>query len=138
MNTVLLVSPDPTVGGPIADGLESAGYDVMWCCGPSGSECVCAAFRNKQCALTSGIDAVVLDTWLESDRLDRGLRSWRLLNYYEDLGLPVIVLHGRHMTVSGTSHESLSRRSSPDVVVEAVDAVVKSRILTEGEIGRTA
>jgi hypothetical protein len=122
--TTLLVSPDKTIGNAIADALEQTGDDVMWCRGPSGTDCVCAAVRGTRCALTSGVDAVVVDTWLTSDQLDRGLRSSRLVEYYERLGLPVVVLIGHRDVIRaskfGPRTITIPRHSAPSVVAAAV------------------
>lgn len=115
--TTLLVCADPKVGEPIADALDRAGEAVMWCRGPSGIDGSCAAVRGGRCALTSGIDAVVVDTWLLSDQLDQGLRSSQLVEYYERLGLPVVVLIGLRDTLRslqcGIRTITMARGSDP-------------------------
>jgi hypothetical protein len=121
--TTLLISADPAIGNPIADALQQTGEDVMWCRGPTGVDCTCAAVRGARCALTSGVDAVIVDSWLQSDQLDRGFRSARLVQYYEKLGLPVVVLVG-FRDVAQTLHLgrqtiTMSRCSDPSDVAAA-------------------
>jgi hypothetical protein len=126
--TTLLVSSDPSIGDPIADALEHLGDDVMWCRGPSGIDSVCAAIRGTRCPLTSGIDAVVVDTWLTSDRLNRGFRSRRLVGYYERLGVPVVALTGSHNTGEasrfGPRTIAVPRRTAPAEIAAAVCGAV--------------
>ena len=129
--TTLLVCADPAVGEPIAEALERAGDDVMWCRGPSGTDCVCAAIRGNRCPLTSGIDAVVVDSCLASDQRDRGFRSSQLVKYYEDLGLPVVVLVGLRDLVQTFHYRprtlAMPRRSDPvDVAAAARGAAALS------------
>ena len=115
--TALLVTADASIGGPIADALERTGVDVMWCRGPAGHDCVCAAIRGPRCALTADVDVVVVDSWLTSDKLERGYRSWQLIRYYESFGLPVVALMGSRDTApsltSGRRTITMSRRSDP-------------------------
>ena len=125
--TTLLVSADASIGDAIADALERTGDDVMWCRGPAGSDCVCAAIRGARCVLTSGVDAVVVDTWLTSDQLGRGYRSAQLVRYYEELGLPVVALIGsRDIAQSltfGPRTITMPRRSDPAEVAAAARGV---------------
>jgi hypothetical protein len=129
--TTLLVTPDATIGNAIADALEQSGDDVMWCRGPSGVDCTCAAIRGTRCPLTSGIDAVIVDTWLTSDQLDRGFRSSRLVEYYERLGLPVVVLighlDGTQASQFGPRTITIPRRSAPSDVAAAVRGTVDTQ-----------
>ena len=125
MTTVLFVSPDPAWGEPVADAIEETGYDLMWCRGPSGKDGVCAAIRGTRCPLTTSVDLAVVDTWLSSDQLGFGFKSWELVRYYERLGFPVIAL-----LASGNARDdapgprtiTLARRSSPDEIARAVTA----------------
>ena len=126
--TTLLVSSDPTIGNAVANALEDTGDDVMWCRGPSGTDSVCAAVRGTRCPLTSGIDAVVVDTWLTSDQLGRGFRSSRLVEYYEHLGLPVVVLIGHRDVIQaskfGPRTITMPRRAASSDVAAAVHGTV--------------
>jgi hypothetical protein len=136
--TTLLVTPDMKIGNAIADALEQTGEDVMWCRGPSGANCVCAAVRGSHCALTSGVDAVVVDTWLTSDQLDRGFRSSLLVDYYEGLGLPVVVLIGHRDVIQASTFGprtfALPRHSPPTEVA----AVVRGAVTLQAPLDETA
>jgi hypothetical protein len=139
--TTLLVSADARVGNGIADALERLGEDVMWCRGPSGADSTCAAVRGKRCPLTSGIDAVVVDTWLTSDQLRRGFGSSRLVEYYERLGVPVIALLGQHDPGQASRFSeqtvTLSRHACPMDVSAAVQGTLALRA-SKAALGRPA
>jgi hypothetical protein len=127
--TTLLVSADPAIAEPIADAFERCGDDVMWCRGPSGSDAVCRAIRGGRCPLTAGVDVVVIDSWLTSDQLGCGLRSSRLVDYYEHLELPVVFLVGLHENLRtlhlGPRTVTVPRSADPiDIVAAARGAAM--------------
>ncbi len=94
MARVLLVANDQIGGSEIADTLEEAGHEVMWCPGPQAPTYVCQGGRGCTCPLTGAADVVVVDGWLASDAKRCGTPSWHLVRYYRSLGLPVVFLVG--------------------------------------------
>ena len=130
MTTVLLVSQDPQIAQPIADELWRSGDNVMWCRGPQDRDYECAAGRSGRCAYTLDADVVVVDGWLASDEHGEGITSWRLVEYYGDLGIPVVALAGsgaRPSAVDGPEVVTLPRRTPAAAVVKAVGAVSAER-----------
>jgi hypothetical protein len=130
MTTVLLVSKDPQIAQPIADELWQRGNDVMWCRGPQGPDYACAAGRSGRCAYTLDVDVIVVDGWLASDEHHEGIASWRLIDYYSDLGLPIVALLGLgtgRSAVDAPGMVTLPRRTPAPAVAEAVRSVAAQR-----------
>jgi DNA-binding response OmpR family regulator len=91
----LLVGPDRDVQARLGSWLETDGFEVLVCPGPSAPDFVCVGVRTAGCPLAAGCDVVILDLWLDSDRELRGVSSRRLLEHYGRAGHPVLALAHR-------------------------------------------
>lgn len=128
MACALVVTGDESIGDPIADALEAEGFEVMWCPGPHEPFFLCAGAHDRHCPLAACADVVVLDGWLASDRLRRGVPSWHLLLYYRNHDVPVVALVGpdglpASRTDAGVA--ALPRQAAMDEVVGAVHALLE-------------
>jgi hypothetical protein len=123
MTEILLVASDVVTGTPIADELGSAGYDVMWCRGPSKPGFVCAAGKRGRCPITSSAEVAVVDGWLASDEQRAGIPSWSVAAYYRQHGIPVVALVGPNGFPFGGSDTGLIRLPRDAALDEIVTAV---------------
>jgi hypothetical protein len=89
---VLLVEPGERDRDQLGAWLEEAGFETLVCPGPSAPEYTCVASSGQGCPLARSADIVVLDLWLDSDRVMRGTSSRQLLRYYIRAGRPVVAL----------------------------------------------
>lgn len=90
--TVLLVESHPETMVRIADTLEAAGHEVLFCPGPSAPDYTCIGARAGTCPLLERADVVVLDPRLESDELGLGTSANELVELYAASGRTVVVL----------------------------------------------
>jgi CheY-like chemotaxis protein len=102
-NRVLLVEANARARDRIGGWLESAGYDVLACPGPSAPSYECVGSHTGRCALMDGADVVVLDLHLASDTVGQGTPAWELLLLYAGSGKPVVVLTDQEDPVVPTS-----------------------------------
>jgi DNA-binding response OmpR family regulator len=92
---VLLVEPDREARERLGSWLEMAGFEVRVCPGPSQPEYSCIGVKDRACPLARDVELIVVDLWLESERVMRG-SSWReLLSYYRSAGSPVLAVAHR-------------------------------------------
>ena len=90
--TVLVVSSDRGLSTAVAGWLENAGYQVMTCPGPRGSQARCYGLQGGRCALDAGADLTVLDLHpVGPDLVDRTTRA-ALVDLYRSGNRPVLVL----------------------------------------------
>jgi DNA-binding response OmpR family regulator len=92
---LLLVEQDDALRHRVAWWLETAGFSVMTCRGPSAPEYECVGFKRGGCPLAHGTDLVVLDVWTAADSAVRGRGGLSLLRYYSGQGLPVVAIRQR-------------------------------------------
>lgn len=94
--TALVVAFDRAIRSSVGGWLESAGFDVLLCTGPTEPDYRCIAEVAGDCPLAAAADIVVLDAWLESDADDMGMGAPDLIRFYRSKERPLIVLdHGR-------------------------------------------
>ena len=90
--TVLLVESDEWRRERLGQALESAGYDVIPCPGPTAPDYRCIGGREGYCPLAERADVVVLDPWLAGDELGVGTSADDLVELYSQRGRTVILL----------------------------------------------
>jgi hypothetical protein len=90
--TVLLVESYPETMVRIADALEAAGHEVLFCPGPTAPDYTCIGARAGSCPLLEHADVVVLDPRLESDELGMGTSANELVELYAASGRTVVLL----------------------------------------------
>jgi CheY-like chemotaxis protein len=90
--TVLLVQSDPGKRDLLGTWLETSGFDVTTCPGPTAPTYVCIGDRTGHCPLIDAADAVVLDCRLDSDEVLEGTSAYDLLSLYVSSEKPVVVL----------------------------------------------
>jgi hypothetical protein len=88
--SVLVVEANGELRGRMTSWLESSGFAVMACPGPSAPEYGCVGLKRGECPLAKGADLVVLDDWTDADRASAGPAGRWLLRFYARLGLPVL------------------------------------------------
>jgi len=89
---VLLVEPDAGEREQFGSWLESAGYGVINCPGPTGAGMVCLGQRGRACGLVEISDLLVLDLRLVRDAISERTPGRRLIHYYLSSGKPVMLL----------------------------------------------
>jgi DNA-binding response OmpR family regulator len=92
---VLVVEADPAERDRIGTALESAGFDVLTCPGPTEPDYTCVGARDGVCPLVDDASVVVLDMSLDSEALMTGTPAEELLGLYLTSRRPVIVLGSR-------------------------------------------
>lgn len=127
--TVLLVERPGRARVRIGNWLEEAGYQVLDCPGPTGPDYRCVAGRGGACPLVHGADAVVIDTWLESDAVLEGTPAVDLLGYYLGSGLPVLALtHSDDVHLISVGNVAIVRwPADGPAIVETVRALLRGR-----------
>jgi hypothetical protein len=94
--TALVVAFDRATRSTVGGWLESAGYEVLLCTGPTGPEYRCVGESSGSCPLVEDADLIVLDAWLASDADDRGTIAADLVRFYRSKERPLVVLdHAR-------------------------------------------
>jgi hypothetical protein len=90
--TVLLVESDQDDRERLGEALESAGYEVISCPGPTAPDYTCIGGGEGYCPLVERADVVVLDPWLAGDELGVGTSADELVGLYSQRGRTVILL----------------------------------------------
>ena len=90
--TVLLVESDHAESERLGQALESAGYEVITCPGPTAPEYACIGGREGYCPLVERTDVVVLDPWLAGDEYGVGTSADALVELYVGRGRTLILL----------------------------------------------
>lgn len=128
--SVLVVERSERTRSRVGGWLEEAGFDVMWCPGPTGPGYRCVAGRGRACPLARAADVVVLDLWLESDAMMEGTSGLDLLGYYLRSGLPVVALTQGSEPVHLFCDAELATLDGPldwREIVETVGALLNGR-----------
>ena len=94
--TVLVVDDDRTTRDRYGEWLETAGYSVSNCPGPSLSERACLGMRGVPCPLSHAADIVLLDSRRLSGLSHRAKPGWLLLRHYLKAGKPIVVIAERY------------------------------------------
>jgi CheY-like chemotaxis protein len=120
--TVLLVEADERERERLGEALESAGYEVIACPGPTAPEYTCIGGWEGYCPLLERADVVVLDTWLAGDEVGVGTSSTELLQLYTGSGRTVVAIGsgGRLSPFAGGSVICLQERPEAGEVLAAV------------------
>lgn len=90
--TVLVVESDDGERERLGKALESRGYDVLACPGPTAPGYSCIGSTQGYCPLIERADVVVLDTWLAGDDVGVGASADELLSLYTDRGRTVVAI----------------------------------------------
>jgi hypothetical protein len=120
--TVLLVESDDTESERLGQALESAGYEVITCPGPTAPEYACIGGREGYCPLVERTDLVVLDPWLAGDEHGVGTSADALVELYVGRGRTVLLLGSAGWLDPFTGGRVVSLGDHPDAndVVAAV------------------
>jgi hypothetical protein len=94
-SAVLVVEADPAERERYALALESAGFGVLTCPGPTEPDYTCVGAREGACPLVAEAAVVVLDMSLDSEALLTGTPAEEILGLYLTSGVPVVVLGSR-------------------------------------------
>jgi CheY-like chemotaxis protein len=92
---VLVVEADPVERERFGSMLESAGFDVLTCPGPTEPDYTCVGARDGVCPLLEEAAVVLIDMSLDSEALMTGTPAEELLGLYLTSGRPVVVLGSR-------------------------------------------
>ncbi len=95
LGTVLVVEADATERELFGSWLETSGFDVLVCPGPTEPDYTCVGSRDGVCPLVEEADVVVLDMSTESEAVVMGTAAEELLGLYLLSGARVVVL-GSH------------------------------------------
>lgn len=117
---VLIVEADVTERERLGSALESAGFDVLTCPGPTEPDYTCVGGREGVCPLVDGAAVVILDMSLDSEALMRGTPAEELLGLYLTAGRRVVVLGSRPGAGIEGQLVRLRRHVDDDAVVGAV------------------
>jgi CheY-like chemotaxis protein len=123
VSAILVVEANPAARHRMGNWLADAGYEVLMCPGPQAPEYTCLGGRGLPCPLPAVADLVVLDLELMSDWVFEGTPAWRLLEYYQNGGKPVVALTGDDFPTLETDRDSfiaMPRSSHPSVLLRAV------------------
>ena len=125
---VLLVEPDPEERERLGRVLETAGYRVSVCPGPTAPDYTCVGGRSGGCPLVHDADLIVFDMVIPGEDMFEGTPAEDLLTLYENSGRAVIALVDRDVRRSGEDERSvrLERFPPDDDLVRAVRTVDRS------------
>lgn len=125
---VLLVEADPEERERLGRVLETAGYRVSVCPGPTAPDYTCVGGRSGECPLVHDADLIVLDMVIPGEDTFEGTPAEDLLTLYENSGRAVIALVDRDMRRSGEDERSvlLERFPPGGDLVRAVRTVERS------------
>ena len=124
--TVLLVENDEERARDLGRSLESAGYEVMRCIGPTAPGFTCIGDRYGYCPVVERADVVVLDPWLAGDEYEVGTTSDDLIKLYTDRGRSVIVTRSAGST-DPRIHGQVMHLRDGAVREDVVNAVASAR-----------
>lgn len=110
--TVLVVEADPVERERYGSLLDSAGFDVLSCPGPTGPDYTCLGSRDGVCPLLDDVDVVMLDMSLDSEAVMSGTPAEELLGLYLTAGRPVVVLGSR--SGEDVPHQIVRLRRHPE------------------------
>jgi hypothetical protein len=122
--TVLLVESDPVERERLRGALETAGYEVISCPGPTAPDYTCIGGREGYCPLVEGADVVVLDPWLAGEDPAMGTSAQDLIELYTMRARTVVLLGpiGWSAPSIGGHVVALGDRPTDREVVAAVQA----------------
>jgi len=124
----LVVEQDDETRAHLAEWLTEAGFNVLTCGGPVGPDYVCPGGRGDVCPLAVSADIIVLDIHLESDTMLEGIPGWQILQYYCEMGKPVVALADAGDLFDAESGESLrviKRDPERETLVEAAREMLR-------------
>ncbi|MGZ4110007.1 MAG: hypothetical protein ACXVP7_10025 [Actinomycetota bacterium] len=119
-NGVLVVEADAPERDRYASALESAGFQVLTCPGPTEPDYTCVGAREGTCPLLEEAAVVVLDMSLDSEALLIGTPAEELLGLYLTSGRPVVVLGSRVGPTLEGQLVRLRRHADDEQVVASV------------------
>jgi hypothetical protein len=119
-NGVLVVEADAAERDRYASALESAGFQVLTCPGPTEPDYTCVGAREGTCPLLEEAAVVVLDMSLDSEALLIGTPAEELLGLYLTSGRPVVVLGSRVGPTLAGQLVRLRRHADDEQVVASV------------------
>ena len=119
-SAVLLVEADEAERERYAGALESAGFEVVTCPGPTEPDYTCVGAREGACPLVAEAAVVVLDMSLDSEALLTGTPAEEILGLYLTSGIPVVVLGSRGGPALEGQLIRLQRHVEADHVVTSV------------------
>jgi hypothetical protein len=117
---VLVVEADVAERDRYASALESAGFEVLTCPGPTEPDYTCLGAREGTCPLLEDAAVVVLDMSLDSEALLTGTPAEELLGLYLTAGRPVVVLGSRGGPTLEGQLVRLRRHADDEQVVASV------------------
>jgi hypothetical protein len=119
-NGILVVEADAAERDRYASALESAGFHVLTCPGPTEPDYTCVGAREGTCPLLEEAAVVVLDMSLDSEALLIGTPAEELLGLYLTSGRPVVVLGSRLGPTLEGQLVRLRRHADDEQVVASV------------------
>lgn len=117
---VLVVEADAVERDRYTSALESAGFEVLTCPGPTEPDYTCVGAREGTCPLVEEAAVVVLDMSLDSEALLTGTPAEELLGLYLTAGRPVVVLGSRGGATLEGQLVRLRRHADDEQVVASV------------------
>jgi CheY-like chemotaxis protein len=138
MIRVLIVESDGLVRDVVAERLESAGFEVGMCPGPSGPDYTCLGSRGGTCPLEQAADVVVLDAEIPGEDVPDSASGVELLSYYVGAGKPVIAMRAGSEMLRMFEDDQVHGLGWPpdrDALVQAIEKVAPSESTAGGATG---
>jgi hypothetical protein len=120
---VLLVEADAAERERLGSALESGGFRVVACPGPTEPDYTCVGARGAVCPLVEDAAVVVLDMSLDSEALMTGTAAEELLGLYLTSGRAVVVLGSHRGAAIPGGLVRLRRHADERSVLDAVRAL---------------
>jgi hypothetical protein len=120
VGSILVVEADPSERSRFGAWLESAGFQVLFCPGPTEPDYTCLGSRGQPCPLAIEAQLVVLDMSLESEAVVMGTAAEELLGLYLVSGHRIVVLGSHPGAEVPGQLRRLRRHPEPDELVDAV------------------
>ncbi|HEY9286760.1 MAG TPA: response regulator [Candidatus Dormibacteraeota bacterium] len=92
---MLIVEDDAAACERYGEWLESSGYSVTNCPGPTMAGHACLGVQGAACPLGHAADLVLIDSRRLPGVSRKGYPGWKLLHYYLKAGKPVVVIADR-------------------------------------------
>ncbi len=118
--SVLVVEADSSERARFGAWLERAGYQVLYCPGPTEPDYTCIGSRGQPCPLAAEARLVVLDMSLESEAVVMGTAAEELLGLYLVSGHQIVALGSHPGAEVPGQLRRLRRHPGPDELVAAV------------------